>query len=212
MKRAFTIVLLLLALIGRAQTTPEVSNLTLTDSSLRILYIGVENRLQITGVKKPDEITVTISGAGANIRKVQPSQFIVQASVTGQATLSVFRLGKLLKKIVFEVKIIEPAVAGLNSNRNTTIRKSQLFAAPWVNIYFEYAKLHLNYVVVSFTMKTELNGDSLFIEAKGNQLNQEQLNTIRQLNNGAIIFFEDIRVKGPDSRTTKAEPFWIKIE
>jgi hypothetical protein len=212
MKRAFTIGLLLLTVISKAQTVPDVCNLSLTDSSLRILYIGVENRLQLSGVKKPEEITMTISGAGANIHQVQPVQFIVWASATGQSTLSVFRSGKLLRKIVFDVRVIDIPLAGLNSKRNTTLRKSQLYAAPWLNLYFEHAKLRLNQEVVSFSMKSELNGDTVIIESKSNQLNQQQINIIRQLNSGSIIFFEDIRVSGADSRTTKAEPFWIKIE
>lgn len=212
MKRGFTILLLLLTTTCRAQNSPEVSNLSLTDSSLRILYIGVDNYLQITGIKKPEDLEVTISGGATDIRQYEASRYVVRTSVVGQSTLSIFLKGKLLKRIEYNVYTLGPAVAGVNYKRNTTLRKNEILEAPRINLFVENAKLRLNDQVVSFTMYLEMNGDSFFIPTQGNQLNQQQLNTIRQLSGGATLFFDDIRVKGPDSRTTKAEPFWIKIE
>jgi hypothetical protein len=212
MKSGFTILLLLLTTNSWAQNSPEVSNLSLTDSSLRILYIGVDNYLQITGIKKPENLEVTISGGATVIRQHEPFRYIVRTSVVGQSTLSIFLKGKLLKRIEYNVYTLGPAVAGVNYKRNTTLRKNEIPEAPRINLYVENAKLRVNDQVVSFTMYLKIKGDSLFLPTQGNQLNQQQLNTIRQLNTRAILFFDDIRVKCSSGRTTKAEPFWIKIE
>ncbi len=122
MKRDFTILFLLVAGISWAQTTPEVSNLSLTDSSKRILYIGIDNYLKISGVKKPEDISVTITGGAANIRQHKLFGYIVHANAIGQSTLSMYLKGRLVMTIVYNVYPLGIPVAGLNSKRNTTIR------------------------------------------------------------------------------------------
>lgn len=212
MKRAFTIVLLLLAGIGRAQTSPEVSNLSLTDSSLRILYIGVENRLQISGVKNPEGIVLTLVGGGGSIIKVEKSRYIVHATAQGIATLSVYQKGKLAKTIDFKVMILGILKAGLNGVWNKPMRKSEILFDPHLTLTIDSSWLKHNTKVVSFTMRTELNGDSIFLDSENNQLTPQQLAVIRQLSTGSKVVFERIRTNGPEGRTVTFYSFWIKIE
>ena len=212
MKRAFTIVLLLLALTSRAQSGPEVWNLSLTDSSLRILYIGVENRLKFSGIKNPEEIILTLVGGGASLSKDEKSRYIVHASAQGIATLSVYQRGKLVKTIEYKVMLLGRLKAGLNGHWNKPMRKNEILFNPRLTIAFDSSWLKHNIKVVSFTMRTQLNGDSVFIDSENNQLTPQQLAVIRQLNTGSEVVFERIRTNGPEGRTVTFYSFWIKIE
>lgn len=53
----------------------NIINQSLTDSSVNVLYIGIENRIKITGCNAP--YTLAISGAGGRIAKKEKNEYTI---------------------------------------------------------------------------------------------------------------------------------------
>ena len=58
----------------------EIINQSLTDSSLNLLYIGVENYIEIKSEKKLRGSQLTIAGAAVNLTRLNDEKFVLRES------------------------------------------------------------------------------------------------------------------------------------
>lgn len=190
----------------------EIINQSLTDSSLNLLYIGVENYIEIKSQKKLKEVQLTIAGATGNLTKIGDEKFVVRVNSADSCTLNILQSGKLLKKKLYQIKTIPDPIATLNGIKDTTISKSKFLVNPILSIVFPNCYYRSNLQIISFQATFIESGDSTFTFAHNNYLSEEQIKLAKQLSPGSKVYFDGIRARGPDSRTSALKPFWIKIK
>jgi hypothetical protein len=210
MKINLSLICLFLGLFSFGQVS--ITNERLTDSTLNIFYIGVDNPIKLTS-KKPDHLyRVIIQGSGSAITRVGPHSFIVRATTIGTCKVTVMEGSKQVLAKEYKVDTLGPAFASLNGFYNTTITKSKLLLNPFLKIVSPGSYYELNYKIVSFSIAFIKNGDSTVRTQRGHIFSKEQFEQSQQVKSGDELWIHDISVNDPDSRTTPMPSFRIKIE
>jgi hypothetical protein len=128
-------------------------------------------------------------------------------SVADNCTISVNVDNKLAGQQVFRVRTVPQAqayVGGQPSGANMT--KGAIMAQGGVGAGIKDFPFELSYDVVSFTFTCDTeNGDIVSIPCGGASFSQAVRNAMSaNLKNGSLVTIDDIRVKGPDGRTSPA--------
>jgi hypothetical protein len=184
----------------------KIINESLTDTTKNIFYIGVDNKISITG-KDYHEATnvVRISGGGASISKESANMYIVRATtVTDQCKIWITsNKGEKISEKLFSVKPLLYPEAQLGLFRNSEEASSnEILLNPFVNIsspgcYFEY-----NIQIVSFDLTVAIKDSVIDASTTGNQLSAKQTELIRNADKG-LLTVENIRALFPDGKTRK---------
>lgn len=193
----------------------SISNLSLTDSTLPYLYIGIDNEISISGIGYVDhQSSIYITGGGGMISKVGANKCLIRVStITDECRVNI--QNKKTKKIVekvYKVRVIYLPEATLNGHHFDTVSKQELLLFPLLNVIIPKSFWRHNYRIISFEASFISNGDSIKISTQGNRFSKEQITQVRELNPGDEIYFDQIRCLGPDSRTIKLPSFWIRIK
>jgi hypothetical protein len=211
MKLGFLFTLLFWGIISVAQV--NIFNESLTDSSINIFYVGIENKikLKITNYRTSNE-SLTISGGGGTLTKLGTDEYIVRVSSTGTCELFYSENKKIIFKKSFNVEIFDfEPLATVSGMRDTTIRTTRILINPFLTVIMPGCYLRHGFIVTSFNATFIQQGDSTVTFSAGNKLSEEQLKAIKELNSGDKIYFDKIRALGPDDRGNTLKPFWIKI-
>ena len=188
----------------------NIINESLTDSSKNIFYIGVDNRISIIGLA---DNTIAITGGGGAIYKTGKGQYVVRVSTpTDDCKIILINGTKNIFRKSYKVRTIGELVATLSGIRDTTVSRNRVLLNPFLSIVIPNCFYQHNLQVVSFSAIFINNRDSITTMANGNLLSQEQINLVKEASPGSNIYFDNIRGRGPDSRTRIFHPFWIKIQ
>src|SRR5690242_199336 len=104
----------------------SIINQSLTDSSLNILYIGVDNLIKINPGKTIGPYTMTIAGADGMIAKLETNLYAVRVTRDGVCELTGIRGGKKLFTKTFTAMISPPLAISLNGYRATVLSKGKI--------------------------------------------------------------------------------------
>ncbi len=193
---------------------------SISADKMNVLYIALQNPITITAAGVPAEkIQASISGGGGSITKRGPGEFIVTVSQTGKAVINVSAEvdGKVksLDSKEFRVKSIPDPVMKIGFNKGSTMKAADFKAqgglrADLEDFLFEGVK----YSVVGYRMGIDSRGREY---AEGESTSEYWPNksdiqgAIRAAKPGDLIYFENIKVKGPDGRVRSMQNFNIKI-
>ncbi len=200
----------ILSITGNSQI--NIINESLTDSSKNIFYIGVDNRVRITGF--PDNCRLAITGGGGTLQTSgNDHQYIVRVSTPiDDCQLILLKGTKNIFRKSYLIRTIGDPVATLSGIKDTTVNRNRILFNPFLSIVIPNCYVQLNYQVISFTA-TFINGsDSILTIANGNLLSKEQVSLVKEVDAVSKIYFDNIRAYRPDGRTRKIPPFWIKIQ
>jgi GldM C-terminal domain len=211
MKYIFILISLIFSSVSHGQV--NIINQSLTDSSLNFLYIGVDNRIRVTGLT--DNYRIAISGGGGSIIKTEKNQYVVHVnSVTDLCELTLLKGTKSIFRKPYKVRTISTPITTVGGLKDTAIRVSLILTNPFISIVAPGCYFRLNYRVTSFeatfiqdadsTGTTTINNDNIF--------SPEQIKIIKTLKPGDNIYFDNIRAIVPGNRGYKIPSFWIKIE
>jgi gliding motility-associated protein GldM len=185
------------------------SNASIGLDKMNVLYIGVDNPVTIAASGGGDDkVQASISGGGGSLTKVGNGKYIARVtSVADNCTISVNVDNKLAGQQVFRVRTVPQAqayVGGQPSGANMT--KGAIMAQGGVGAGIKDFPFELSYDVVSFTFTCDTeNGDIVSIPCGGASFSQAVRNAMSaNLKNGSLVTIDDIRVKGPDGRTSPA--------
>jgi hypothetical protein len=211
MKYIFILIFLLFTSVSHGQI--NIINQSLTDSSLDFLYIGVDNRISVTG--PAGNYSMAISGGGGTILKDGKNQYVVRVnSVTDLCELILLKGPKNIFRKGYKVRTIPELIVTAGGLRDTTVKAGVLLANPFISIVFPGCYFRISYKVTSFeaTFIKDADSTSTTIINNGNIFSPEQIKMIKILKPDDEIFFEHIRVMGPDNRGHILPSFWIKIK
>ena len=211
MKVCFLVVFLFLGIISTGRV--NIFNQSLTDSSLNIFYIGIDNKIKVKGVGYGvSQTSLSVSGGGGTLSKSGTGEYIVRVSSPGTCELFYTENRKIIFKKSFNVEIFDfEPLATVSGMRDTTIRANRILINPFLTVIMPGCYLRHGSIVTSFNASFIQQGDSTVTFSAGNKLSEEQLKAIKELNSGDKIYFDEIRAIGPDDRGNKLKPFWIKI-
>lgn len=185
----------------------------LIDSTLNYFYIGVENPIEITGIKMSANNKISITGSAASIMSVNGNRYIVRtAAVSDSCFISIYEGRKEIFRKHFKTRVITDPVAALAGLKDTAINKSRILINPFLAVVLPNCYYRPFMQVTSFTATFIEGNDSIITMSNGFRFNEEQIKLVKEAALGSKIYFYNIRSIGPDSRARKLLPFWIKIQ
>jgi gliding motility-associated protein GldM len=184
------------------------ANASIALDKMNVLYIGVDNPVTIAASGGGDDkVNATINNG--SLTRVGPGKYIARVSAINDNTLITVSVdGKVAGTSQFRVRTIPEAqayVGGKPSGENYSA--SALNAQAGVGAGIKNFPFELEYDVVSFTFTTDTDDDIVSIPNQGAAFTGAVKNAMKaHLRSGVdrTVTFDDIRVKGPDGRTTKA--------
>ena len=172
---------------------------------MNVLYIGVDNPITIASSTGWDKTSVSISGGGGSLSGSTGKYVARVNSVSENCTITVTADGKP-STFSFRVRLIPDAqayVGGKPSGEN--ISAGAFKAQGGVGAGIKNFPFELDYEVVSFTFTCDTDDDLVSIPNQGYTFSSAVRNAMNQhVQAGRVVTIDDIRVKGPDGRTTKA--------
>lgn len=164
---------------------------------VKVLYIGLENELAVTGGSVGDE-KVNVSINNGSLRKVGPGRYISNPSSPGNAIVSVNADGKT-SQFTFRVKTVPDPVAMVGKSKGGLMSASEFKAqlgvrADLENFVFE----GVQFTVTGFTLYcTGANfPDPQYRVVSGNTFDAVR-DLINKTKPGTTITLDEIRVSGP---------------
>ncbi len=182
------------------------ANASIALDKMNVLYIGVDNPVTIAASGGGDDkVNATISGGGS-LTRVGPGKYIARVSAVNDNTIITVSVdGKVAGASQFRVRTIPEAqayVGGQPSGAN--IAAGAFKAQGGVGAGIKNFPFELSYDVVSFTFTCDTDDDIYTAPVSGASFGpiKNQINTHVQA--GRMVTIDNIRVKGPDGRTTSA--------
>lgn len=185
------------------------ANASIALDKMNVLYIGVDNPVTIAASGGGDDkVKPTLTGVNGSINRVSPGKYIARVNnVTDKAIITVMVDGKVAGASEFRVRTVPTAqayVGGQPSGANMSA--GQFRAQPSVGAGIKDFPFDLKYEVVSYTFTVDTDeGDIISIPATGYLFAGAVRQAIdRHVKAGKMVTIDNIRVKGPDGRTTSA--------
>jgi hypothetical protein len=202
-----TFLLLAIVMIGALPALGQ-QNVAIAPVKLNVLYIGIDNPLQIAASEaSDDQLTVSISGGESTIsRKGKGLYHVRVSSVTDDCTITVLVKGKLAGTSKFRVRHLpRPAasVGGLNSGSIITAEK--VMNQSGLGIFTNDTPVELNYEVLEYTVNVmDDKGHLKTILCQGAAFSPEAKQSMKNyLKAGEILTIEHIRVKDQEGKEMK---------
>ena len=184
------------------------ANASIALDKMNVLYIGVDNPVTIAASGGGDDkVQATITGGGGSLTRVGAGKYIARVnSVTDDARITVSVDGKVAGASQFRVRTIPDAqayVGGQPSGAN--INAAAFKAQGGVGAGIKNFPFELSYDVVSYTFTCDTDDDIVSVPGSGAAFAGAVRNAINQhVQAGRTVTIDNIRVKGPDGRTTTA--------
>ncbi len=178
-----------------------------------VLYTGVENYIEITGIG-PKAGRTLLNVTHGEIASGEGNKYVVRVYAREPDTLKFYQNSRLRLQKVFTVKSIPHLVARLANSNDTILSTSQIKLNPFLTAVLPDCNYKHDFQIISFSATIiPANGDTIpFSGINGNYLSRELLLTIEELNHNDKILFEDIRAISPDSRNLKLPKLLITIK
>jgi gliding motility-associated protein GldM len=183
------------------------SNAAIALPDMNVLYIGIENRVVVSGGGVgAEKLRVSIQGGGGNIIGANGNYVARVNSITDQCLIIASTTeGKELGRLSFRVRTVPRAVASVGGfESGATVNKAAFAAQAGVGAGIKDFPLNLTYRVQSFQVVADdpETGDVAVIDCAGNMFNDRAKRAIQRLESGSIVTIENIKCLGPDGRVT----------
>jgi hypothetical protein len=207
----FVVFLLLVSTLSNAQV--QLKNLSLRDPSVKEIYKGWNNILQIISPDSSAKFTLQSSQSVVQPHRSKKNVFSVQNQSNGTDLLKIFENGVLVKQEYFTIKRIPSLETFVYKPNSKKLTVKQLLINPMVQCWPMSNNLKINIRVMSFNMVLVSNQFEKPLVLKNNtrRFSAENIEYIKKLKKGDRIYFEDIRATSPDSLTRKLMGFEILI-
>jgi len=179
------------------------STTSISADKMNVLYIGLANPISISAAGVPAE-SVNASISVGNIRKQGAGNYVVTVTNPGRAIINVVAnvdgKTKSLGSKEFRVKMIPDPVLKVGMNKSGVMKAADFkvqggLRADLENFEFEGVK----YDVVSYRVGIEARGKD-YVEGDANSayFPSNVVAAIRSLRAGDQVYFDNVKVKGPD--------------
>ncbi|MEP6699929.1 MAG: gliding motility protein GldM [Bacteroidota bacterium] len=184
------------------------ANASIALDKMNVLYIGVDNPVTIAASGGGDDkVQASITGGGGSLTRIGPGRYVARVnSVTDDARITVSVEGKVAGASQFRVRTIPEAQAYIGGQPSgANIAAGAFKAQGGVGAGIKNFPFELSYDVVSFTFTCDTDDDIVSVPSSGATFSGAVRSAINQhVQAGRTVTIDNIRVKGPDGRTTTA--------
>lgn len=206
------ILLLGISCINGQETGNNSTVAAIAPTKMNVLYLGVENPLNIAvSGYVSSEIVTEVTGEEGIIQG-ENGNYLITPKKTGLLTVVVKAKGKTVREAKFRVKPIPGPVVYVNGRKGGEITKEELLNTEEILIYVENFDFDIRFEIVGFLLST-VNSEGFTLEASSNsgKITTNQREIIESVQAHSRIIFEDISFKGPDGKIKQASPVVFEI-
>lgn len=191
----------------------QLHNSDLLDTAKHQLYLKEGNHVIVKSAKVFDEIRFT----GQDPDHLKPTTitvFIVYPSQLGEASISIYRKGKMLHSSAFTIESLPDPVVRIGHSLDTFMTVRQIRATPFLNILYPHTNYKGTILIWGFTLTVEYqSGDISNLEpGLSGYLSSQQLNLINRLSPGDRMLFTNIRGGCADGRLVALPSFTVTVK
>ncbi|MGX5818371.1 type IX secretion system motor protein PorM/GldM [Chitinophaga lutea] len=193
---------------------------SISADKMNVLYQALQNPISISAAGVPAEkIQASISGAGGQITKKGPGEFVVTVSGTGRATINVTAevdgQVKSFGSKEFRVKMVPDPQMKVGLAKGPSMKAAEFKAQAGLRADLEdFVFDGVKYDVVGYRMGIEPKGRE-YVEGEANSAYWPKdagiQAAIRSLKAGDVVYFDNIKVKGPDGRVRTMQNISFRI-
>ena len=212
MKRLLLLFLFLIPVHGFAQISLKNTILKHPDSA--ILFVGVPNLMEISGLTDADDII--IKSETGTIKKSKDGNFIVyENNTTKPEVISLYKGNQKVYSKKYSIQLIPDPIARFGYINGPTATIAQLLLNTQLYIVFPGSDYKGRSHVQSFRLLI-YNEKKVLIEADeptiGNALPIHHIELIKKLKPGAMLNFESIKASCPEAITRTFDDLKITIQ
>ncbi len=155
-----TVIFLLLFFPLTVLSQVNIRNLKLIDPDMNMLYIGFDNKIEISGINVDTTVLLTSSSGEAKRLNWDTTKFIVRVRRPGTDTLKLYKDSILILQKIFQIKIIGNPVAYLGNISDTIVSTKEIISNPQVNAFISDCYYDHRYYVYAFELSVIKSGDT----------------------------------------------------
>ncbi len=181
-------------------TVGQPSGVAVSADKMNVLYIGVDNPLTITAGVGAEKVNATFSGGA--IERVSGAKWVARPKTPGVQTINVIVDGKATP-VTYRVKYLPDPAAFVANKRGGPIPASELKAQGGIIARLMDSDFEAAFRVTSYNVGA-VGGKYPVYQTSPNDGNRWSGGAATIINNatpGTSIFFDNIKVVGPDGRT-----------
>jgi gliding motility-associated protein GldM len=208
---------------GEAETYPfseaysvGASTTSISADKMNVLYIGLQNPISVSAGGVPSE-KVSASISGGSLSRTGTGQYSAVVSSPGKTTITVSAeidgKVKVLGSKEFRIKYIPDPALKVGMSKGPSMKAAEFkvqggLRADLEDFVFENVK----YEVMSYRVGIEGKGRD-YVEADANSayFPSSIMGAIRALRPGDVVYFDNVRVKGPDGKVRDMSNINFKI-
>jgi|SRR5579863_910861 len=207
---------------GTTATIPKVIKYTVGMPSgasiflekMNVVYIGVDNPMTISGGSVgAEKVHVNFASPGASLVKSTGDHYIARATTPGMSKIIVTANGKNFE---FPIRVKNlPLPAGfIGSKKGGQISSAEFKAIGGLIARLEDSDFEAPFKVVSYNIGAEGGGISGYTQAtnEGNRWSGNAAGIVGRATPGTHIFFDNIRVIGPDGKQREIAPMVFSLK
>jgi gliding motility-associated protein GldM len=207
---------------GTTATIPKVIKYTVGMPSgasiflekMNVVYIGVANPMTISGGSVgAEKVHITFASPGATITKTTGDHYEARATTPGMAKIIVNAAGKNFE---FPIRVKNlPLPAGfIGSKKGGSISAAEFKAIGGLIARLEDSDFEAPFKVVSYKIGAIGGSISGYSQAdnNGNRWSGNAANLVQRASPGTQIFFDEIRVVGPDGKQREITPMVFSLK
>ena len=181
---------------------------------MNVVYVGVDNPLTISGGSVGREkVHVSFTSPGAALSNTSGDHWVIKPTTPGLATLNVNANGK---NFPFPLRVKQlPLPAGfIGTKKGGSISTAEFKAIGGLIARLEDSDFEAPFKVVSYTMGAIGGSIPQYIQAnnEGNRWGGSAAAIVNRATPGTNIFFDDIRVVGPDGKPRQITPMVFQLK
>lgn len=192
-------------------TVGAPSGIAVSADKMNVLYIGVDNPLTITAGVGSEKVSASFTGG--SISKVGGSKYIARPTNPGEHTITV-RAENKTTPVKFRVKYLPKPATFVGASRGGSISAATFKAQGGLIARLEDSEFDAPFRVVSYRLGASGGAFPVYQEAsnEGNRWNGSAANIVGKATPGTSVYFDQVRVIGPDGRTVEVPPMVFNLK
>lgn len=175
---------------------------TVSPTKMNVFYIGVDNPVEVSaaGVRAQD-LGVSMSGGSIS---GSGGTYVVRVTAAGKANVSVAAKGKTITSREFRVKMIPDPVASVGGKEGGRMGAAEMRVQNGLSAILKNFDFDTRFEVVSYQVTfVPKRQDPVSAVCSGAYFNSQVQSFQKEMKPGDTVFFEEVRVKGPDGTTRR---------
>jgi gliding motility-associated protein GldM len=179
---------------------------------MNVMYVGVDNPLTISGGSVGRE-KVRVVFPGGSISNVGGDRYVAKPSNVGMSEVQVIADGKPYK-FPMRLKLLPNPTGFVGGSKYGRVSAATIKAQGGVIARLEDTEFEAPFRVISYRVGAVGGPVQTYIEAnnEGNRWNGAAANIISRAGPGTNVFFDQIRVVGPDGKTREINPMQFSLQ